>query len=62
MVRKPPTRSSVAIVVVLLVAFVGWTLLVLHWPRDPALDAALVAPPLEHMTRWSPRSRPPSLC
>ncbi len=48
MVRKPPTRSSVAIVVVLLVAFVGWTLLVLRWPAITALDAALVAPPLEH--------------
>ncbi len=48
MVRKPPTRSSVAIVLVLLVSFLGWTLLTLYWAPIAALDARFVAPPLEH--------------
>jgi diacylglycerol kinase family enzyme/membrane-associated phospholipid phosphatase len=47
MVRKPPSRSSVVLVLVLLVAFLGWTALVMWWPPIDAMDARLVAPPLD---------------
>ena len=45
--RKP---ASIIIVVSLLVAFVGWSLLVFHWPPLMALDQRLLAPPLDPMS------------
>lgn len=48
MVRKPPSRSSVVLVAGLLVAFIGWTLLVLYWPPIAAMDVRFVAPTLNH--------------
>ncbi len=48
MVRKPPSRSSIVVVALLLLGFVGWTLLVLYWPPIQALDQRFVAPPLTH--------------
>jgi diacylglycerol kinase (ATP) len=50
MVRKPPTRSSLGIVVGLFVGFVGWTLLTFYWPPMARLDA-LLAPPLDPTSR-----------
>ena len=44
------SRTSVLIVVSLLVAFVGWSVLVLSWPPMRALDERLVAPPLDPMS------------
>ena len=44
------TRTSVLIVVSLLVAFVGWSVLLFSWPAMQALDERLVAPPLDPMS------------
>jgi diacylglycerol kinase (ATP) len=46
MVRNPPSRSSIVAVLALLVAFVGWTCLVLYWPPLTTLDHRLAAPEL----------------
>src|SRR5690349_12116686 len=46
MVRKPPSRSSIVVVSLLLMGFVCWTLLVLYWPPIQAVDRRVVAPPL----------------
>lgn len=47
MVRRPPTRSSILIALILLAALLGWTLLALTSPAVRALDSRSVAPPLE---------------
>ena len=44
------TRTSMLIVVSLLVAFVGWSVLLFSWPALRALDERLVAPPLDPMS------------
>ena len=44
------TRTSMLIVVSLLVAFVGWSVLLFSWPAMRALDERLVAPPLDPMS------------
>jgi diacylglycerol kinase family enzyme len=46
MVRKPPSRSSIVLVLVLLSAFVAWTALTFRWTPLAALDARLLAPPV----------------
>jgi diacylglycerol kinase (ATP) len=47
MVRRPPTRSTIVLVVGLLVAFGLWTWLVFSWPPLAALDRRWLAPPLD---------------
>ena len=47
MVRRPPTRSTIAIVIGLLVAFVVWTLLTFSWPPLAALDQRWLAPTID---------------
>jgi diacylglycerol kinase (ATP) len=47
MVRKPPTRTSIAVVAFLLVGFIVWTLLVFNWPPLEAFDRRRLAPPLD---------------
>jgi len=47
MVRRPPNRSTIVLVVGLLVAFVLWTWLAFSWPPLAALDQRLLAPPLD---------------
>jgi diacylglycerol kinase (ATP) len=47
MVRKPPTRSSIVLVVGLLAAFILWTWLVFSWPPLAAFDRRLLAAPLD---------------
>ena len=46
MVRRPPPPSAVSVAVALGLGFVVWTGLVLAFPPVPALDRALLAPPL----------------
>jgi diacylglycerol kinase (ATP) len=47
MVRRPPTRSTIAIVIGLLVAFVVWTWLTFSWPPLAALDQRWLAPTID---------------
>jgi diacylglycerol kinase (ATP) len=47
MVRRPPTRSAIAIVIGLLVAFVVWTWLTFAWPSVAELDQRSLAPNLD---------------
>jgi diacylglycerol kinase (ATP) len=47
MVRKPPTRSSIVLVVGLLAAFILWTWLVFGWPPLAAFDRRVLAAPLD---------------
>jgi diacylglycerol kinase (ATP) len=47
MVRRPPTRSTIAIVIGLLVAFVIWTWLTFSWPPLAALDRRWLAPAID---------------
>ncbi len=47
MVRRPPTRSTIVLVVGLLVAFGLWTWLVFSWPPIASLDSRWLAPPLD---------------
>ena len=47
MVRKPPTRSSIAIVVVLFVALVVWSWLVFTWPPLQMFDRQQLPRPLD---------------
>ena len=47
MVRRPPTRSTIAIVIGLLVAFVVWTWLTFSWPPLAALDQRWLAPAID---------------
>jgi YegS/Rv2252/BmrU family lipid kinase len=47
MVRRPPTRSTIAIVIGLLVAFVVWTWLTFSWPPLVALDQRWLAPTID---------------
>jgi len=47
MVRRPPSRTTIALVVGLLVAFVLWTWLVFTWPPLAALDQLWLPPPLD---------------
>ena len=47
MVRRPPTRSTIAIVIGLLVAFVIWTWLTFSWPPLAALDRRWLAPRID---------------
>ena len=44
------SRTSVLITASLLVAFVGWSVLLFSWPAMLALDDRLVAPPLDPMS------------
>lgn len=44
------TRTSMLITASLLVAFVGWSVLLFSWPAMRALDERLVAPPLDPMS------------
>jgi diacylglycerol kinase (ATP) len=47
MVRRPPSRSTIAIVIGLLVAFVVWTWLTFSWPPLAALDQRWLAPAID---------------
>jgi YegS/Rv2252/BmrU family lipid kinase len=47
MVRRPPSRSTIVLVVGLLVAFVLWTWLAFSWPPLEALDRRWLPPPLD---------------
>ena len=47
MVRRPPTRSSVLIAILLLLAFVVWTWLTFNSAAFAAFDQRTVAPPLD---------------
>ena len=47
MVRRPPTRSTIAIVIGLLVAFVVWTWLTFSWRPLAALDQRWLAPTID---------------
>ena len=47
MVRRPPARSTIAIVIGLLVAFVVWTWLSFSWPPLAELDQRSLAPSLD---------------
>ncbi len=47
MVRRPPARSTIAIVIGLLVAFVVWTWLSFSWPPLADLDQRSLAPSLD---------------
>jgi diacylglycerol kinase (ATP) len=50
MVRRPPAKSSILIAAALLVALVGWTWLTFAFGPVQALDARLVAPPLDPLS------------
>jgi diacylglycerol kinase (ATP) len=47
MVRRPPARSTIAIVIALFVAFVVWTWLSFSWPPLAELDQRSLAPSLD---------------
>ncbi len=47
MVRRPPARSTIAIVIALFVAFVVWTWLSFSWPALAELDQRSLAPSLD---------------
>jgi diacylglycerol kinase (ATP) len=47
MVRKPPTRSSIVLVVGLLAGSILWTWLVFSWPPLEAFDRLVLAAPLD---------------
>jgi len=51
MVRRPPTRSSVLIAILLLVAFVAWTWLTFNSAALAAFDQRTLAPPLDPGSR-----------
>jgi diacylglycerol kinase (ATP) len=51
MIRKPPARSSIVLVIALLAAFILWTWLVFSWPPIAAFDRRLLAPPLDPLTK-----------
>ena len=50
MVRRPPSRSTLALVVGLLIAFTLWTWLTFTWPPLAAWDRRWLAPPLDPMS------------
>jgi diacylglycerol kinase (ATP) len=51
MVRRPPTRSSVLIAILLLVAFVAWTWLTFNSAALAGFDQLTLAPPLDPGSR-----------
>jgi len=51
MVRRPPTRSSVLIAILLLVAFVAWTWFTFNSAALAAFDQRTLAPPLDPGSR-----------
>jgi diacylglycerol kinase (ATP) len=51
MVRRPPTRSSVLIAILLLVAFVAWTWLTFNSAALAGFDQRTLAPPLDPSSR-----------
>jgi len=51
MVRRPPTRSSVLIAILLLVAFFAWTWLTFNSAGLAAFDQRTLAPPLDPGSR-----------
>ena len=51
MVRRPPTRSSILVAILLLVAFVVWTWLTFTSAAFAAFDQRTLSPPLDPASR-----------